>query len=160
MKKKAGLYLLIIVVISIWGLIIRMIVRVVKNDSTPAEQLVTHFTGKNTKLGSSAFAGVPLKLNFNDPFLKNESVRTPVINRPQTENKAAMPVNNKPDMGFIKFEGFIVTGRDKKVLLVSINGHDYMTEPGQTEQGVGFISFTEELLTVKYHQKTFKIHKE
>lgn len=153
--------MLVMVVISVWGLIIRMVISVVKDDPRPGAAYRPVFSAIKSVEIPAAYTGIPLKLDFPDPFLKNDVKVSTLAGSPPVSNKTSIaPPVKKTDLGFIRFEGFILTENNKRILLVSINGRDYMAESGGTEQGVSFISFTEEVLTIKFQHKLFKIYKE
>lgn len=155
MKNKKLTYLLILVVLSVWGLIIyRLLSATGGSDDTipgPVSQPV--------KEAYNDFA-IPkdtthLLLNYRDPF-GITAVKDTTVNKPNPFKKI-ISVKPRPGInwGFIQYLGYIRNASSKKLIaLLTINGKNEMLAEGQTKDQVKLIRNLRDSVKVSFGGKT------
>ena len=140
MKNKKSIYLLVILVVAIWGLIIFRIVRISHKEPVYQVSNKSVATIEKYELVSDSFI---LVANYPDPFLKNivkNSPRriqgpTPVVtsrskNKP---GKEKAEVAKKVNWPAIQYGGLIHNNKSNKTTgLLIINGNSNIMEQGNT----------------------------
>ncbi len=151
-KGKKSIYILLPLNLLIWGYMAYKIYSVLNEEP---ENMVAESALPAPKLKTGDSSVYALKLNYQDPFLKQE----PVWNRsgaskpaPLKPVVAALPKKapvEKP-VTEILYTGFIVNSSNRSTAaMVSVNGVSQIVKPGQVLDGVLFESVTSEAIVVK-----------
>lgn len=152
-KNKKLTYLLICVVVAVWGIILY---KVLFNES--AEESNPNF--QQAKISREPYDQYVakkdtfvLKLNYRDPFggksaavaVAESQVKTPAVMMP------AKPVVVPPNWSSIKYTGYIINPKTKKtVSIVTVNGAERMIAEGESFQGVKLIKNKRDSILVSW----------
>lgn len=148
-KKNKKTYLLLAVVLGIWGIIGFKLLKVVNPSPIKAEELAFNetFVPKQVKARDT----FSLALNYRDPFLgtvyapKRTKKPSKKIVKPKTPEKA------------ISYTGFITDKASKeKIFFVTIEGQQHMMVLNQVVADVKLVQGTKNSIKVRYegHSKT------
>jgi hypothetical protein len=156
MKNKKFTSILIGCVIALWGIVFyRIYVAMIEKVETTIPTVTTKpvlFKGVNHIEDS-----VQLNLNYRDPFSPIHSI----INMEKeispsnavTSQKTPMP---KPLVNWqaISYAGYIANANSKqKLVLILMNGQEFMLSEGQTLKGVKLIRYAGDSIKVKYQEQ-------
>ena len=141
LKGKKSLYLLIPVVVLLWGTIMYRIF----NYTSDEDQVDPISVARASKpVQNEESRKRELKLNYPDPFLKEgfSSPTTQLVPAAQSlpptatqQVSAAEPKSPDPFAGLI-YNGFIVKeGTDERIALLEHNNRSYLTTTGETFAG-------------------------
>ncbi len=129
MKNKNLIYVLMPLVILIWGLIIYKIIAGM-NDDKPSNSVYKPLVTEDSKELTDTFS---LYANYNDPFLSG-TVRLSrnVVETEMLSNRRSLSnVNNTPPKPDLQYFGIISNAKNKyKVGLIKIQGVDYLLKEG------------------------------
>ena len=148
MKKKKKTYLLLIVVLAIWGLLGFKIVGALHTDE-PEQELA---------LVSQKFIPTILKkrdtfsvvANYRDPFLGT----MPKSNIPKKVKKKVIKKPELPKKN-IRYSGLVSQNNTKNsIFFVSIDGQQHMMTKNEVVADVKLVSGTTESIKVRYHNRT------
>lgn len=129
MKNKKLTYILVPLVILIWGLIVYKVISGIKEDG-PLDKVYQTLALDNRKETIDTFV---LKTNYEDPFLKekNHYRGHTAINQPKNKqqsvpNASVIPINYE-----VQYFGIISNLKNKNKLgLIKIQGKDFLIKEG------------------------------
>ncbi len=152
MKKKNKTYVLLAIVLGIWGIIIFQFIGAFNPPSeeevqAPSDQVFVPKKAKEREL----FA---LALDYRDPFLG-----TAVAPKKKTlKPKVSAPPKPVVPAKSIQYTGFIQQKNSKqKVFFVTVEGQQRMMKLNDTFQEVRLVKGTKSSIRVKYNGKTENI---
>jgi hypothetical protein len=150
MKNKKNIYILLPLVLFVWGAVLYQVFSFTKSDETPA-------------VNNSEFTIKPLKLNKRESFAININYRDPFLGKmytPQTalSNKAKstkIVKESKPKetlvLPTILYKGMISDSKEKnKIFMIIIDNKNYYMKIGDTENEIFLKSGDKESIYVKY----------
>lgn len=167
MKNKGLTYLLGVAVLAIWGIVFYRIFNAVGPDNDPVRMPVREVADFKEEVAQDSFTLIG---NYRDPFLGGMAhggyVR-PSVQRPQVQVKntvkpAPVVKEQEPpmDWSFISYHGTISNpSNNKKVLLISVNGRQYMATESETIEGVTIVKNFVDSIQVSYQGKTHSIYR-
>lgn len=156
MKNKTLTYILVVVVVGIWGIILYRIFDAVKSgDDSVAPAAI-----KQEKEAYNDFS-IPkdttkLMLNYRDPFgiTKQKDTVAKAINLAHVA-KVASPLKPAINWSFITYSGFIRNPASKKLIaLVNINGQNLTLVEGETKNRVKLLRNLRDSIKISYEGKT------
>lgn len=168
MKKKTITYLLLILVVGVWGYVIFQVVTTVQDGPKPlshANRNIQHeaLNMDYYKLMDSQL----LQLNYRDPLAENSEREVyyeeaaygdeiPLYDTPDFIDDYVVP-EVEPD---IQYLGFVENEKTKKqVALVAIEGVQYMLAQREQQHGVTITQIAPDYIKVKANGKTKTIYK-
>ena len=160
MKNKPLTYVLLLVVVVVWGMIIyRVFVAVSANDGADLPQPIA---AADKKEAPNDYAPVKdttkLMLNYRDPFGAAEDKDTAVIavnKLIKMPSMAARPFVQPINWGFIRYSGYIVSAGSKKPLaMLSINGRNVTLAEGEQSDNVKLLRNAKDSVKVAFQGKT------
>lgn len=147
MESKKGIYILLPVVLIIWGSV--------------AYQFFS-FSKTETKVGDAVYSDLqPLQVNPRDTFEININYRDPFLGRMYSTDPIpkkivrthGSKVKSSPTPTILQtvvYKGIVSDTKDKtKVFMLIINGHTYLMKKGDTENEVYLKAGNKESITVK-----------
>jgi hypothetical protein len=156
-KKKVTNIVLGVVVIAIWAVFIKGVMKGLDDnggDIIPAHPAVqnTPFNDYELKRDTARLAS-----SYRDPF-NSETVTAPKDTaRSQFQHlKSGGPVIAKlrEDLSFIKYSGFIYNpGSKTTISVININGKNVMVADGEVTDGVKLIKNFKDSIKISYHNK-------
>lgn len=157
MKQKKNTYLLILLVLIIWGIIGYKIYSTMY--SIEDIQLTSNNSLKFTPKLSQNVDSFVLNLNYRDPFFK-----TKVSKKKKSNNNSKIKIPNiEIPFPSIVYNGLIVPKEKsrKTIYLVSINNNQHFLSVGTEKDGVVLVKGSNKSITVKFqqHKKEFPIQK-
>ena len=145
MKSKGTVYLLIVLVLIIWGLIVKKIFFSTDNSA------VTTLPKQNNKEISANKQADTLLLNYRDPFLNKKQVKKVQSNLPVTKLQSALPqVKDNKKRNFdilLQYVGY-VNDKNKGITsyIIRINGHQQTMKQGDNIDGLKLVKITADSL--------------
>lgn len=148
MKKNTKTYILVAVVVLIWGLIGYKVLSTVNHESEKASLAVV-----------SEFKPVPIKkkdtfsivADYRDPFLG--TIKKPVVKTIKKTSKPKIKKEAVPEINVL-YTGHITDSNTKeKIFFVSINGQQQMMSINNTINEVTLISGNKSKIKVKVQKK-------
>ena len=149
MKNKKSIYILLPIVLLIWGILIYQFFSFSAPDET-LEKTSTEFNIKPFKLKErTAFS---VNVTYRDPFL-GKMYAIPVTN--PKKSVVGIKKQTKPEEAIvwptILYKGMISDTKEKnKVFIMTIAGHDFFMKKGDTENEVFLKDGDKESVYVKY----------
>lgn len=151
MKNKKNIYILLPVVLLIWGMVIYRFFsfeRPEEQDTQMQYDIIKPITVKQKEIFT-------IDVNYRDPFLGKmylpESNKTKIVKR----KKAPEPQIEWPQ---IIYKGIVSDAKNKKkVFMLVINGQTYLMKEKETEQEMTLKSGNRESIIVKYNGDLTKI---
>lgn len=146
MKKQTKTYLLLALVVLIWGIIAVKIFGTLSSDDDelPTVQNV-EFKPKKVK-AKDTFS---IAANYRDPFLGTlVQTKKKKINRPKQ-------VKEKTPQIEVIYTGYITdSSTEEKIFFITISGQQYLMNPKDTRQGVSLINGTATQVRIKSNGTT------
>lgn len=157
MKQKKNTYLLLLLVLIIWGIIgYKIVASMYPSDDI---ELVNNNSQKFTPKLSQEENSFELNLNYRDPFFKHKVSKKKKSN---SYPKAKAPEIEIPFPPIV-YNGLIVPKEKyrKTIYLVSINNKQQFLSVGTEKDGVALVKGSNKSITVKFqqHKKEFSIQK-
>lgn len=158
-------YILLSLVVGLWGYIIYKIFVAVSDDDQGPRQVQKNFVQNVSDLSFyNQKKTTALLLNYPDPMLKNVVADTvpsaPVT--PAVNNYVAPPVQSyqpEPQIN-VRYIGFIENLNDKKpTAIVAIMDKQYMMNVGDEQNGVKLTAINQGQIIIKAHGKNKTIFK-
>jgi uncharacterized cupredoxin-like copper-binding protein len=149
MKNKKSVYILLPIVLLIWGMLIYQFFSYSVSDPS-LENTSTEFNVK------------PLKVKERTPFAVNVAYRDPFLGKMyiapvSIQKKSSNTTKKSPKLEetivwpLIHYRGMISDPKEKnKVFIMTIEGHDYFMKKGDTENEVFLKDGDKESVYVKY----------
>jgi len=149
LKTKKKTYLLLVLVIAVWGTIAYKII-VALNPEVPEVQPQAFVSNKNYKI-ETAIDTFSIATVNRDPFLGTYTVKKTPKSKAKPKVK---PVQWMP----ITYHGSIKNG-ESQMFIVSINGKQQLLKKGQVKDEVKLLRGTATTVTMRYKNasKTFKL---
>jgi len=147
MKKQVRIYVLLSVVLGIWGLIGFKVVNTINPPRQEAE----------TKLAQAVFSPKEIKqrdtfsisANYRDPFLGT----MPKINKPKKQRKITPEKKEMPEKNIV-YSGFVTENASgNKIFFITIDGQQEMMTKNGIFKEVKLLSGDPEKVKVKYNGK-------
>ena len=133
MKSRWTTYLVLAVVIIVWGWVLWKIIGSTKNRSDSSTHDGQAYSNKQASVDTD-----PLRMDYPDPFLKKKILNSPQGSRPSIARplpEVKRPVNSKK-MQFVHLGRISVTG--KQLHILTINGRQYEIQEGDSVDGFLF----------------------
>ncbi len=168
MKNKKLQYILIPVVLLVWGLIIYRVVDFTKQDDPVEPQIVSNIQPKqNNGYAQDTFS---LHANYHDPFLKNVRYTRPIYKNANTSNekKEKKKVKTKPESNIalrrdilenirwpeIKYGGIVQnTQSGDKVGLIEVDKREFLIRKNDSVQRIFIKDIYKDSVIVIYKEK-------
>lgn len=155
MKNKKSIYILLPLVLLIWGILGYRLFSFFGNEEEPIENDLT-FQVQNTT--NKAPDSVKIVVDYRDPFsgkLSNgnnsNKLKTSNLRKPKIETVLNNMEENKP---IIVYRGLVSDTKDKnKVFMFSVDNKTYLLEKGQTENDIKVISGDTKQITLLINKK-------
>ena len=155
MKNKKNIYILLPVVILVWGLLIYKIVAATKPNATTQELVAT---AQFNPLQLEATESFTINANYRDPFLgivkKKKKIKPKT--KKVTTKKITVPFPN------IIYKGVVSPkGKNQQVYLISINGQQFFFKKNNINQKVKLMRGNNKEVVLKFQgqQQSFLIAK-
>lgn len=163
MNKKKVNYILIPVVLLIWGYIAYIII----NGFSKEEKTFTI----NNRLSPIEIDSVKsdsfvLQANYIDPFLKNKTYQTSrssskIISKPKINTPKKEVIKPSVNWNFIHYHGRIKNQKTgKHVAMMNISGKDYLINEGESKDDVKLIKLLEDSIKISYQKEYAFIKKD
>ncbi len=152
MKNKKVVYLLLVVVVLIWGIIFYRIFSTVGASDNNTNSLNNHAKSEVDKNANDTFN---IDGNYRDPFLGNMQVDKPVIlsTAPKQVVKEEKVVQ-KLAWPSIEYGGMIKNQKsNKQLVLVQINGQNNLMKTGDIVAGVQLMKIYKDSLEVSFQKE-------
>lgn len=149
MKNKKSIFILLPIVVVIWGILIYQFFSFSAND-VAFENTTTEFNIKPLKLKErNQFS---ININYRDPFLgKIYAPQTNIIHKNTIKAKRTQKTVETIVWPTILYKGIISDTKEKnKVFIMTIAGHDFFMKKGDTENEVFLKDGDKESVYVKY----------
>lgn len=168
MKNKKSVYILLLAVLSIWGVIIYKIFNFASSQEPIPYQTETkpissfHYNKKIDTVNNRK----PFDVNFRDPFAKGlienennhkikENLKIPSIPIIPKTKKKSLPVKEAIVFPEIKYKGIVSdTKNKKKVFMIIINGQTKLMKINAQEQEVFLEDGDRESIEIVYKGET------
>ncbi len=157
MKNKKLIYILLPLALFVWGMIVY---RIFFQTNTPEEHIA--FMPNTTVKKSDVVLPdtFELKLNYPDPFLKNE--KRVISANTQTAKKAveAKPKKSVETINFpaVKYNG-LIKKQESELAIVSINGSSHFMKTGETANDIKLIRIYSDSIVVSFQNQKRTIKK-
>jgi hypothetical protein len=158
MKNKKLIYILIPLVVVIWGLIVLRIVKQIHHSQKPDVENTSYSKGS---LAHADNDSSPLILKYRDPFLNG-------ITRKNSASKSVSILGNnsnlttvpKPSINFpaTRYSGLVINSKNKQKLgLLKIENKDFLVQEGDLVSGEKIIKLHSDsvIISFKKAKKTF-----
>lgn len=152
--SKKSIYVLLPIVILIWGLIIYRLLDI--TGSTESISLTAPI--KNQLRSSEESLRDALSLNYEDPFGLETPKRVKPQSKKKTKNRRNRKTNPWPD---IKYNGLVRAKKtNKQIAIISIENRQYFFFPEQQHQQIKLLQAWKDSARVSYQDSLIKvIHK-
>lgn len=166
MKNKTTVYLLLPIVIVVWGVII---FRVFSFKEANVEVELARKSDTVVIEEEACNVNLELLLNYKDPFFniinsKKKSNYASGITKDIIRNGKSVKQENKISMPFIKYNGMLINeSKNKRVGLFEIQNKDLVLSEGESFNNVVILNIWSDSVLVKYKDIeffTFKKRKE
>jgi hypothetical protein len=149
MKNKKSIYILLPLVILIWGMLIYQFFSYSATDEA-IENTPTEFKVKPFKLKERTPFTVNVK--YRDPFLGKMYVASvPSLKKKSNKTKREPKSEETIVWPTVLYKGMIWDTKEKsKVFIITISGHDFFMKKGDTENEVFLKDGDKESVYVKY----------
>ena len=155
MKSKKSIYILLPLVLLIWGILGYQLFSFFGNEEEPTENDLT-FQVQNTTY--KAPDSVKIVVDYRDPFSgklsdgnNSNKLKTSNLRRSKTETVLTNKEENKP---IIIYRGLVSDTKEKnKVFMFSVDNKTYLLEKGQTENDIKVISGDTKQITLLINKK-------
>lgn len=155
MKNKKSIYILLPLVILIWGLLIYQFFNFSNDKEIPIS---------NTTLEAKSYQfikpdTISINTNYRDPFLGKVYSKPTVSSKKVYIKKNVAPSDNnfKPEIikPSIIYKGIVSDTKDNyQVFMVLIDSKTFLMKKGQTENGLQLLSGNRTSIKIKYNKKT------
>lgn len=153
MKNKLLTYLLIVLVIVVWGLIFMRLFSTSKEEIRTQRVINTKYTIDTSILNTK----YTLRLNYIDPFLGQKN-KVFLLSKPKKNIKVKEKVQQEPIDA--QYMGMISNKKQKSVLaLIRLNGEEYYLSVGETIDEVELIKCSETSIVLKKGKTKYIINK-
>ncbi|MCF8284521.1 MAG: hypothetical protein K9I48_06050 [Sphingobacteriales bacterium] len=153
MKNKLITYLLIVLVIVVWGLIFMRLFSTSKEEIKSQRVINTKYTIDTSILNTK----YTLRLNYTDPFLGQKN-KVFLLSKPKKNIKVKEKVQPEPIDA--KYLGMISNKKQKSVLaLIRLNGEEYYLSVGETINEIKLLNCTETSIVLKKGNTKYIINK-
>jgi type II secretory pathway component PulC len=150
--SKIKTYILLVIVIAIWGTIIYKVVNGVTADQeidlieTPPTPELRHTPKEQPKYS--------MQLQERDPFLDKPLLSTPAVKSPKTKTKQELVLPN------IIYKGLIIRKDSSTgIYLIQVEGQQFLFDVGEEIDGITLKSGTAEHVILNYKGTSFKVIK-
>ena len=150
MKNKKNIYILLPLVLFVWGAVLYQVFSFTKSDEIPAVNN-SEFTIKPLKINKrESFA---INVNYRDPFLGKMYAPQSASNTKVKSSKTVKESKPKETLVWptILYKGIISDSKEKnKIFMIVIDNKNYYMKIGDTENEIFLKSGDKESIYVKY----------
>ncbi|MNK95318.1 hypothetical protein D3C87_1155500 [compost metagenome] len=150
MKNKKNIYILLPLVLLVWGAVLYQVFSFTKSDEEPAVNN-SEFTIKPLKINKrESFA---INVNYRDPFLGKMYAPQTASNTKAKSSKTVKEPKPKETLVWptILYKGMISDSKEKnKIFMIIIDNKNYYMKIGDTENEIFLKSGDKESIYVKY----------
>ena len=155
MKNKKSIYILLPLVVLIWGVLIYQFFNFSNEEVIPDSNAV--FEVKSYQFIKPDT--ISINTNYRDPFLGKMYSKPAVSSKKVYIKKNVVPSENnlKPEIiqPSIVYKGIVSDTKDNyQVFMVLIDNKTYLMKKGQTENGLQLLSGNRTSIKIKYNKKT------
>lgn len=155
MKNKKSIYILLPLVVLIWGVLIYQFFNLSSDKETP----VSNATFEVKSYQFIKPDTISINTNYRDPFLGKMYSKPAVSSKKVYIKKNVVPFDNnlKPEIiqPSIIYKGIVSDTKDNyQVFMVLIDDKTYLMKKGQTENGLQLLSGNRTSIKIKYNKKT------
>lgn len=157
MKSKRTVYLLIILVLIIWGLIVKKIF-FSSDDTVSAIQ-----PKQSAGIKSANKLSDTLLLNYQDPFLKTSRSKETPFNKIAARQQSALqpaanPAKPKPDI-LLQYVGYVIDkNKNATSYIIRINGNQQTMKQGDNINGLKLTKVTADSLFFTKDSDSYSVH--
>ena len=156
MKSKKSAYILLPIVLIVWGIIFYRIYSGIDDNELIS---VNHAIPADLKIEMTP-SEYSLFLNYNDPFLKN-TVRILTSPETQSQKQSMLPKAKTAEdikLPELQYTGMIRNAKNKhKIALLTIDQVSYMMKSGESQQNVTLLKVWNDSIQVEMGKKNFYI---
>lgn len=149
LKSKTSLYILLPLVVIIWGIVIYRVVGAVSEEPETIENIPVVSKGEIKRIEKDTFSLVSIN---HDPFLGHYyKTAVPV-------EKKKIPSETKIEWPAVTYLGLVSdSGKSSKIHILQINGKQFLMEKGNSAEGIKIIGSrsNEVILLYKRDRKVF-----
>ncbi|MFT6637653.1 MAG: hypothetical protein ACJAYP_000209 [Flavobacterium sp.] len=152
MKSKKSIYILLPLVLGIWGMIAFQFFSYSSNDAQQVNTNMPLVSNVNYKMPDS----IIIDVNYRDPFTGTlSSTNRKAIKTNVSAKSSSLNLQSKvKDELQITYKGLVSDTSDKnKVFMVLISGKTYLMKKGQTEENVQLVKGNRSSIVVKVEGK-------
>jgi hypothetical protein len=148
MKNKKSIYILLPIVLLIWGLVVYQFFSFSKNEAVVVSEN-NDFAFKSIEFKTRDTSSI--NVNYRDPFLgKMYSGNTNVVSKKSVGSRKPVLPKTPIILQTILYKGIISDTKDKtRVFMLIINGRTYLMKKGDSESDVFLKDGNRESITVK-----------
>lgn len=164
MKSNRTKYLMLLLVVSIWGLVVYRFLTY-RTDGALSDQVTTN---QNFDISQKSGDTFTLALNYADPFYSHTPERSTAGDNPQTAEKPAEKARvviepPKPRIVWpaVLYKGVVLNEKhNSNSVIIIINGSTQILKKGDEVQGVRVISIGKDSIALRFsnQQRFFKIY--
>lgn len=147
MKSRKITYLLITVLIVVWGVIIHQIAAYTLSETVPVP------IGTSKTVVAEDTSHYDLMLNYSDPFLQSANLQV-TQNRIIAEKEAVVTESQAPQMPNMKFKG-VIKQSGKLYAIIEFGSHSEILRQGETTDDYRITNINEDSVILKKQQYTF-----
>ncbi|SDQ01677.1 hypothetical protein SAMN05428975_5928 [Mucilaginibacter sp. OK268] len=155
MKNKKIVYLLILLVVIVWGMVIYRIYAAVSDNSEPVIAPVTKIKEPYDDYGIAKDTS-RLQAKYRDPFGLAPTKDTAAVS-PSKSIHRSIPLTVSPGINWaaISYMGYIQNPGSKKIIaIMHINGKEVMMTEGENNEQVKLLKNLRDSIKISYHGQT------
>ncbi|MEO1486503.1 MAG: hypothetical protein AAFU57_12195 [Bacteroidota bacterium] len=154
MQQKRKTYLLLALVVVVWGILGFRIVKTLSPDSDNSPVVVSTTDFSIPEIKNDSFA---ISANYRDPFLGTWAK----ADKPAKTKKKLKKVPPPPKIPVIYSGSMAENGKKGRMFFVTINGKQHLMRVNQTVEKVRLLKGNKETITVRYpgHTETISLQK-
>lgn len=160
MKNKSITYLLLAVVVAIWGGIFFKVFSSLASPNQPVTRAAK--VGPIEIIAENKPSVFTIRADYRDPFLGHRAVDHSTEDKPVVVKVAKKKAEPKvaPDMSFVKYFGLIRnSGSQKKIGLISIHNQEFMIGDGEEVSGVKCLKHYKDSIIISFQGRRACIKK-
>ena len=154
MQQKRKTYLLLALVVVVWGILGFRIVKTLSPDSETSQVIVSTAGISFPEIKNDSFA---IRANYRDPFLGTWSKS----DKPAKTKKKLKKIPQLPKIPIIYSGSMAENGKKGRMFFVTINGKQHLMKLNQTVEMVRLLKGNKQTITVRYpgHTETIALQK-
>ena len=154
MQQKRKTYLLLALVVVVWGILGFRIVKTLSPDSETNPVIVSTTDFSIPEIKNDSFA---IRANYRDPFLGTSAKS----DKPAKTKKKLKKIPQLPKIPVVYSGSMAENGKKGRMFLVTINGKQHLMKVNQTVEKVRLLKGNKQTITVRYpgHTETIALQK-